>query len=121
MRIGGERFAAGERAERRIDDASLRARNALRKLGAGTELDERRGRAVDQPLDEAAASRSELALDAARGTVERRDVARRIVIAGGRECFRCGGVVGSGGHAGAAEYNQTPPDSRRLDSLAGCL
>ena len=99
-RVGRERLAARKRAQRGIDDAELRACHATRELGAGLQLGERRRRAVQQALDEPASSRCQLALDAARGAVERRNVARRILIAGGRERFRGGGVVGGGGHGG---------------------
>ena len=104
-RVGRECFAARERAERGVDDGSLRARDAPRELGARVQLRDRRRRAVDQALDEPGARRGELALDTARGAVERRDVAGGVLVAGGRERLRSGGVSGGAVMAGAAQYN----------------
>ena len=101
-RIGRECLASRQRAERGIDDGQLGPGHSLRELGAGLELRERRRRAVQQALDEAASNRRELPLDAARSTVERRDVTRGVLVAGGRERLGGGGVIGSGGHGGCA-------------------
>jgi hypothetical protein len=100
--IGRERLAARQRAQRCFDDRELRPCSSLGELRSGLQLRCARQRAVEQTRDETAAHGGELALDAARGAFERRDIARGILVAGGRERLGGGGVIGSG-HSGCAE------------------
>ena len=87
--VGGERLAARETAERRIDHGALGTRDGLRHHRPGLQLRGRGRRAVDQPFDQTGAARAELAVDGFGRAVERADVARGIEVAGSGE--RAGG------------------------------